>query len=104
MACQLRGKKGDEVTCEYTVRDLWMLSSLLFLFDTLAVIRISACWRMVIHFVRNGQGWMGMDAEQDVKWRGQTGGAILIYEQLGISVVFVCEKNCLHARLTLTSL
>lgn len=47
---------------------------------------------MVIHFVRNGQGGMGMDAEQDVKWRGQTGGAILIYGQVGISVGFVCDR------------
>ncbi|KAG1768579.1 hypothetical protein EV702DRAFT_1144054 [Suillus placidus] len=36
-------QKGDEVTCEYSVRDFWTLSSSLFLFDTLTVIRIAAC-------------------------------------------------------------
>ncbi|KAG1881391.1 hypothetical protein C8R48DRAFT_680803 [Suillus tomentosus] len=35
VVCNYLDKKGDEVTCEYTVRNFWMLSSSSFSFDTL---------------------------------------------------------------------
>jgi hypothetical protein len=41
-----------------------------------------------------------MDAEEN----SPTEGAILVCGQLNILVVFVCNMNCLRARLVLTSL
>lgn len=94
-------KKGDTVTCEYTVRDFWVLCISSFWFDTLVVIRTSARWRMVMRCARSFQGWIRMDVEEN----SPTEGAILICGELNnILVVFACNMYCFRARLALTSL
>jgi hypothetical protein len=78
-------KKGDTVTCEYTVRDFWVLCISSFWFDTLVVIRTSARWRMVMRCARSFQGWIRMDVEEN----SPTEGAILICGELNnILVIF----------------
>src|SRR5258708_40363890 len=62
-----------------------MLCSSSFLFDTFAVIRTAACTRMGMTSVRVCQGWIRMDAEQDVKWKWPNGSSN-IFLQIAVHI------------------